>query len=707
MLLLTCSVDPICPRGLFRCSEGTEDLPGGALEVVRFSEGGNIDRHEEVSEVHTGDGFEKGAALKSSAQYLYCGGVAVPLVPPGILTHSAQGDEGSLSLNKIDEDLFAVRSDLSVLPDDTPLRDILPFPGTHLDLAPLGLGGGTVDAEGELLVRGHSDGEGICSIHPFQPEGGNDRWPGIGPCDPDHVLLRCHEGIVAGNAVVRGIPNCHHPHPELVRLGDGNVHGPLPDDVPHPVMPVHDSGGWGLPDDLESRDRILHPGLDAVIVEGLHPVDPVGVYPAFVCSDEDICTDPGILGWHSLPHEHVGHEAFQCFEVDPDHTFGHWKWELVRRDIGFDGSCPLDVQLAETIIRAFPEFKLPSKKIINHPWKDLDMKVIIPAAGIGKRLRPYTHTKPKPMVNVAGKTIIGHILDALKGHVTEVVLIVGYQKEKLIESVTRNFSGDFDLKFVEQKERMGLGHAIYVALKEAGSGGEILINLGDEIFGIDYGDLLEHYRTYPDLGGVLGTKKVDKPQHYGIVEETDGVITRLVEKPQNPTTNTAIAGIYLIRRSQLLFDILQEMITTGRKGKGEEFQLTDALQEMIDREERFTTYNIEEWYDCGRPEMLLDVNHILLDRMEGQERPESENSVIIEPVVVGKNCTITNSIIGPYVSLDDDTTLKDVRISNSIVGARCHLDSLILNKSIIDDDVMARGKANSLNAGQDSVIDLA
>jgi glucose-1-phosphate thymidylyltransferase len=333
------------------------------------------------------------------------------------------------------------------------------------------------------------------------------------------------------------------------------------------------------------------------------------------------------------------------------------------------------------------------------------MKVIIPAAGIGKRLRPYTHTKPKPMVNVAGKTIIGHILEALKGHVKDVILIVGYQKEKLIESVTRTFSDYFNLMFVEQKERMGLGHAIYLALEKAGDD-EVLINLGDEIFGIDYGELLGYYRDSDDLGGVIGTKKVDKPQHYGIVEETNGSITRLVEKPQNPTTNTAIAGIYLIKRSDLLHSILDEMIRSEKRGKGGEYQLTDALQEMIDRGERFTTYDIEEWYDCGRPEMLLDVNRILLDRMAPQEIKPMDNSIIIGPVTIGKDCTIENSIIGPYVSLDDGTVLKNVRISDSIVGARCIIDCMILDKSIIDDDVTARGKAYSLNAGQDSLIDL-
>jgi glucose-1-phosphate thymidylyltransferase len=334
------------------------------------------------------------------------------------------------------------------------------------------------------------------------------------------------------------------------------------------------------------------------------------------------------------------------------------------------------------------------------------MKVIIPAAGMGKRLRPYTHTKPKPMVNVAGKTIIGHILEALKGHVDEVILIVGYQKEKLIDSVTKNFSDDFTLTFVEQKERLGLGHAIWTALKVAGNG-EVLINLGDEIFGIDYGELLDHYRLDERVGGVLGTKVVDKPQHYGIVEEANGIITRLVEKPKEPISNTAIAGVYLIRNAGMLYNILNQMISEGRTGKGGEYQLTDALQEMISSGERFTTYNIEEWYDCGRPEMLLDVNRILLSTHGNEVNGDPIDTVIIEPVIIGEGCRIKNSIIGPNVSIDNETWIEDVIISDSIVGRNCTLKRLLLKKSIIDDDVVAKGKPYSLNAGQDSIIDLS
>ncbi len=333
------------------------------------------------------------------------------------------------------------------------------------------------------------------------------------------------------------------------------------------------------------------------------------------------------------------------------------------------------------------------------------MKVVIPAAGMGKRLRPQTHTKPKPMVNVAGRTIIDHILEALKGHVKDVILIVGYQKEKLIESVTENFSEDFNLIFVEQEVRMGLGHAIYLAMDEVGDS-ELLINLGDEIFGIDYGEMIENYRKNKDCSGILGVKRVDKPQNYGIVEERDGVITKLVEKPIKPTSDTAIAGVYIIRDSRMLAGILEDMVKNEKTGKGGEIQLTDALQTMIEKGEVFRTFEIEEWYDCGRPEMLLNVNQILLERLGTKLDSDYENSVIIEPVIIGKGCRIRNCIIGPNVSVDNNTVLEDVHISDSIVGSHCKLRRLILKKSIIDDEVTATGRPYSLNAGQNSTINL-
>jgi len=334
------------------------------------------------------------------------------------------------------------------------------------------------------------------------------------------------------------------------------------------------------------------------------------------------------------------------------------------------------------------------------------MKAVIPAAGMGKRLRPQTNTKPKPMVNVAGKPIIGHILDSLKGLVKDVVIIVGYQKERLIESVQRNYSKDFNLIFVEQTERMGLGHAIFTA-KEAVEGEDILIHLGDEIFGMDYSEMFRIYKE--DCGkcdGILGVKTVDRPQHYGIVEEINGAVKRLVEKPAHPTSNTAIAGVYFIRNTPLLFEILGGMVKEEKTGKGGEYQLTDALQEMIERGGIFRTFDIEEWYDCGRPEMLLNVNRILLDRAETEVDSDTENSVLIPPVIIGKDCKIRNSIIGPYVSVDEGTVMENIHISDSIVGSHCRLKGLFLKKSIIDDEVTASGRPYSINAGQNSSISL-
>ncbi|MCK4615082.1 MAG: hypothetical protein KAU14_09790, partial [Thermoplasmata archaeon] len=257
----------------------------------------------------------------------------------------------------------------------------------------------------------------------------------------------------------------------------------------------------------------------------------------------------------------------------------------------------------------------------------------------------------------------------------------------------------------EQEEKMGLGHAIYIA-KEAVGDSEVLINLGDEIFGMDYGEMIDIYRKSPDLAGVLGVKQVDRPQNYGIVEKMNGNISKLVEKPTHPTSDTALAGVYLIRNTPLLFDVLEDMVENGRTGKGGEYQLTDALQEMIEEGERFATFEIKEWYDCGRPEMLLNVNRTILERIGTEVRSEYENSVIIEPTIIGEGCRIRNSIIGPYVSVDKNTVLEDVHISDSIVGAHCRLKGLFLKKSIIDDEVTARGKPYTINAGQNSDINL-
>jgi len=216
------------------------------------------------------------------------------------------------------------------------------------------------------------------------------------------------------------------------------------------------------------------------------------------------------------------------------------------------------------------------------------MKAILPVAGVGTRLRPLTHTTPKALVHVAGKPILGHILDALIPlGIDEVVLIVGYLGEQVVEYVRSTYP--LRVKFVEQPERKGLGHAIYLAKEQVPNDEPILIVLGDTIFQADLAKVLADRRS------AIGVREVEDPTRFGVVEMDGGSIKKLVEKPAVPPSNLAIVGVYYLTSSQRLFASLQEVIDRDIKVKGE-YQLTDALQIMI---EHLDTYESPECQRCS------------------------------------------------------------------------------------------------------------
>jgi glucose-1-phosphate thymidylyltransferase len=265
------------------------------------------------------------------------------------------------------------------------------------------------------------------------------------------------------------------------------------------------------------------------------------------------------------------------------------------------------------------------------------MKVIIPAAGAGKRLFPHTFTKPKPMVYIAGKPIIGHILDRMKDvEPEEVIMVVGYRKERIMSYVDENYSDIFRIKYVEQAEQLGLGHSIYVARDEIGDS-EIMIALGDMIFKAGYSEFYGHYLNNGDCSGSIGVREVDDPKKYGIVELEGKYIKRLEEKPARPKSRLGIAGVYFIKETKILLSILEDMIKKDTRTRGE-YQLTDALQEMVNRGYRLKTFPVSSWYDCGHHESLLETNRVLLDEKEDIDQVyEIKDSVIIPPVAIGDN----------------------------------------------------------------------
>lgn len=333
------------------------------------------------------------------------------------------------------------------------------------------------------------------------------------------------------------------------------------------------------------------------------------------------------------------------------------------------------------------------------------IKIVIPAAGAGKRLFPHTFTKPKPMVYIAGKPILGHILDRMKDvEPEEIIMVVGYKKEQIVSYVDNYYSDIFNIKYVDQDEQLGLGHSIYVARHEIGKS-NIMIALGDMIFKAGYLEFYMHYINNDECSASIGVREVDDPKKYGVVELEGELIKRLEEKPAQPKSNLGIAGVYFIKETRILMSILEEMIKKDIRTRGE-YQLTDALQEMINRGYHLKTFPVSSWYDCGHPESLLETNRVLLDEKEYIDQVHQlKDSVIVQPVAIGDNVTIINSVIGPYASIADDSFIESSIISDSVIGSRSHISKVNLQRSIVGDDASVHGKHNSLNIGDSSSIE--
>jgi glucose-1-phosphate thymidylyltransferase len=335
------------------------------------------------------------------------------------------------------------------------------------------------------------------------------------------------------------------------------------------------------------------------------------------------------------------------------------------------------------------------------------VRCIIPAAGKGIRLRPHTHAKPKALLPLGNLPIIAHIIhQVIDAGITDIIIIVGYEKEKLIEFVTKQFSDICKLTFIEQKERKGLGHAIYMA-SEFLDEESVLIALGDSIYEKSFSKMLQAFEEFPSWAGAITVKEVSNPQAYGVIitKPNSPVVTSLVEKPQKPKSNKAITGIYMIRNSIDLQKALKNLVTSNSKGAIGEIQLTDALQLMVDDGSVLGTINSGMWYDCGKKESLLEANKFVLSNKEKSEiDSEIENSIIIHPVAIQKDCHISNSIIGPFVSIASGTTIKRAILSSSIIGNRTSIENVNLHDSIIGDEVKLVGGLSDFSIGDNSNI---
>ncbi|MFZ2410541.1 MAG: sugar phosphate nucleotidyltransferase, partial [Candidatus Methanoperedens sp.] len=286
----------------------------------------------------------------------------------------------------------------------------------------------------------------------------------------------------------------------------------------------------------------------------------------------------------------------------------------------------------------------------------------------------------------------------------EIILIVGYKKEQIISYVDKNYSGIFNIRYVEQEEQLGLGHSIFVA-RDAIGDSNMMIALGDNIFKAKYFEFYENHINNGNCSGSIGIIEVDDPKKYGIVELEGENIKTLVEKPTNSVSNLGIAGVYFINDTLIMMSILEKIINTKKRTHGE-YQLTDALAEMVNSGCCFKTVPVSVRYDCGRTESLLEVNRILLDERKNVNNVhQKKDSVIIQPVAIGDNVSIINSIIGPHVSIANDSYIENSIISDSVIGSCSHISKVNLQYSIVGDEAKLIGKHNSLNIGDLSAIE--
>lgn len=331
------------------------------------------------------------------------------------------------------------------------------------------------------------------------------------------------------------------------------------------------------------------------------------------------------------------------------------------------------------------------------------MKVIIPLAGFGKRMRPHTWSKPKPLVNVAGKPVLGHILDKLADldvEVDELIFIVGWLGDQIQEYYD---AADYayPASYVEQELLLGQAHAIYLAREHLN--GPVLIIFVDTIFDADLVGL-----ETAGLDGILYVKEVEDPRRFGVVVQgEDGLVTRLVEKPDSFEHRLAVIGAYYIHDAGWLLRAIEELMERNMQTKGE-FYLADAYTLMIEQGARFGVRHVSVWEDCGTPQDVLHANRYLLEHGHGNgEEAEVTQSLIIPPVYIAPSARVERSIIGPYVTVSENSVVLGSIVRDSIIGEGAYIDDTTLDRSLIGKDAVVRGRYRVLNVGDSSRLDFA
>jgi glucose-1-phosphate thymidylyltransferase len=327
------------------------------------------------------------------------------------------------------------------------------------------------------------------------------------------------------------------------------------------------------------------------------------------------------------------------------------------------------------------------------------MKIIVPMAGKGKRMRPHTLTIPKPLIRIAGKPIVQRLVEEIvrvsDSPVDEIAFVIGdfgSDVEEQLISIASNLGAKASIHY--QHEPLGTAHAILCA-REALQG-NVTVAFADTLFAASF-------HMDPQADGIVWVHKVSDPSAFGVVQtDQQGIINRFVEKPQEFISDLAIIGIYYFRDGEALAAELQYLID-HQISKGGEYQLTDALQHMMTKGVKFRTGAVDEWLDCGNKNATVYTNQRILElhRHEQQIAASAtiENGLIIPPCFIGEHVVISKSIIGPHVSIGANCTVKDSIITNSIIQNNTNVENINIDNSMIGSYVEYKGRYNEVSIG--------
>ncbi len=303
-------------------------------------------------------------------------------------------------------------------------------------------------------------------------------------------------------------------------------------------------------------------------------------------------------------------------------------------------------------------------------------------AGRGTRVRPHSHTVPKPLLPVAGKMIVERIVETfgrtLDRDIDEIVFILGPDFGQEIKDALKAMSDrqDAQATFRVQEQAEGTAHAVYCAKEDLK--GECIIVFADTIFD------MEGSVTIGDADSVIWLKEVEDPSRFGVAVEKDGQITDFVEKPDEPISNLAIIGVYYFKKAEKLLDEIQYLLDNDIRGHGEEFQLTDALDRLLKKDNVFKKATVDEWLDCGTLPSWLNTSGVIVEKEhEDIDEDRFEGTKIIPPVYIGDNVELENCIIGPNASIAEGSTLEKCTVKNSLIQEHARLEGCNIEHSTI------------------------